>query len=273
MEDLRGKNAVVTGASHGVGVHIARALASEGVHLVLAARSAEQLAGVAEEIRQLGVRAVDVPADVTRAADRAAIVAAAEQHLGPIDILVNNAAIIEWSRFEQEEPGDIGLIIETNLLAPLLLTRLVLPAMVERRSGHIVNHGSLAGKIAIPFEATYDASKGGLHQWSMALRQELEGTGVGVTSILPSYITEVGQAADHGVLPPRSSGPVSPERVASAVIEAIRDDPPQIIVRSTPTRPLLALGELFPGFAARLMKSMGMDGLHRGLADRRERSF
>ena len=61
--------------------------------------------------------------------------------------------------------------------------------------------GSLAGKIAIPFEATYDASKGGLHQWSMALRQELEGTGVGVTSILPSYITEVGQAADHGLEP------------------------------------------------------------------------
>ncbi|MGD8684917.1 MAG: SDR family NAD(P)-dependent oxidoreductase [Chloroflexota bacterium] len=273
MEDLRGKNAIVTGASRGVGVHIAHALASEGVHLVLAARSAERLADVAESVRRLGVRAVDVPADITRATDRAAIVAAADQRLGQIDILVNNAAIIEWSRFEQEDPEDIGLIIETNLVAPLLLARMVLPAMVQRRSGHIVNHGSLAGKIAIPFEATYDAAKGGLHQWSMALRQELESTGVGVTSILPSYITEVGQAADHGVMPPRLSGPVSPERVASAVIEAVRRNPPEIIVRSTPTRPLLAVGELMPGFAARLMRSMGMARLHRGLADRRERSF
>ena len=253
MKDLRGMNAIVTGASRGVGVSIAAALASEGVNLVLAARSAERLAEVAERIRRDGVSVVDVPADVTVPADRASIVAAAEKHLGHIDILVNNAAIIEWSRFEREEPADIGLIIETNLVAPLLLTRMVLPEMVRRRSGHIVNHGSLAGRIAIPFEAVYAASKGGLQQWAMALRQELAGTGVGVTTILPSYITEVGQAADHGVVPPRLSGPVSPDRVASAVVGAVRRNPPEIIVRSIPTRPFLALGELIPGFGGRLM--------------------
>jgi short-subunit dehydrogenase len=273
MRDLRGRNAIVTGASRGVGVHIAHALASEGVNLVLAARSADQLAAVAERIRRQGVRVVDVPADVTVAAEREAIAATAEQHLGQIDILVNNAAIIEWSRFEREDPGDITLIIETNLVAPLLLTRMVLPGMVRRGSGHIVNHGSLAGKIGIPFEAAYAASKGGMHQWTTALRQELEGTGVGVTSILPSYITEVGQAADHGVVAPRLSGPVSPDRVASAVIEALRRDPPEIIVRSIPTRPLLALSELVPGLGARIMRSMGLVRLHRGLASRRERSF
>lgn len=273
MRYLRGKNAIVTGASRGVGVNIATALASEGVNLVLAARTEDQLAGVADRIRREGVRVVAVPADVTVAADRAAIVAAAEQHLGRIDILVNNAAIIEWSRFEREEPEDIGLIIETNLVAPLLLTRMVLPEMVRRRSGHIVNHGSLAGKIAIPFEAVYAASKGGLHQWATALRQELAGTGVGVTTILPSYITEVGQAADHGVVPPRMSGPVSPDRVASAVIEAVRRNPSEIIVRSMPTRPLLALGEIIPGLTARVMRSMGLTRLHRDLAERRERSF
>ncbi len=228
MRDLRGKSAIVTGASRGVGVSIARALASEGVNLVLTARAADQLSRVTEQIRRQGVRVVEVPADVTVAADRAAIVTAAELHLGQVDILVNNAAIIEWSRFDEEEPEDISLIIETNLVAPLLLTRMVLPEMLRRRSGHIVNHGSLAGKVAIPFEATYDASKGGLHQWASALRQELEGSGVGVTTILPSYITEVGQAADHGVVAPRLSGPVSPARVASAVIEAVRRDPPEI---------------------------------------------
>ena len=273
MEGLRGRNAIVTGASRGVGVHIARALASEGVNLVLAARSADRLADVAQELRRMGVQAIDVPADVTVAADRATIVAAAEQHFGRIDILVNNAAIIEWSRFEREDPEDISLIIETNLVAPLLLTRMILPEMVRRRSGHIVNHGSLAGRIAIPFEAVYDASTGGLQQWSTAIRQELAGTGVGVTSIVSSYVTGVGQAADHAVDAPRASGPVSPDRVAAAVIEAVRTDPAEIIVRSIPTRPLLALGELIPGFSARVMKSMGIVRLHRGLADRRERSF
>ncbi len=228
MKDLRGRNAIVTGASRGVGVYIARALASEGVNLVLASRTGDQLAAVAERIRAQGVRAVDVPADVTVAADRAAIVAAAEEQLGGIDILVNNAAIIEWSRFEQEEPDDIRRIIETNLVAPLLLTWLVLPEMLRRRSGHIVNLGSLAGKIAIPYESVYDASKGGLQQWSMALRQELAGTGVGVTSVLPSYITEVGQAADHVGDMPRLSGPVSPDRVAGAIVEAVRRDRSEI---------------------------------------------
>ena len=264
---------MVTGASRGIGVHIARRLASEGLNLVLVARSADQLANVAEETRRQGGRVVDVVGDVTVAADRAAMVAEAERRLGQIDILVNNAAIIEWSRFQKEEPADVDRIIETNLSAPLHLAGLVLPGMLERRSGHIINMSSLAGKVGIPYEAVYAASKGGLLQWTTALRGELEGTGVGVSSILPSYVTGVGQAADHGVVVPRVAGAVSPDAVAVAVVKALRSDAPEVIVRSMPTRPLLALGELMPGLGARVMKSMGLVSLHRRLADRHERSF
>jgi len=273
MEDLRGKNAVITGASRGVGVYIARALAAKGVNVALVARTADQLARVAQDLGNMGVQAIDVPADVTVAADRSALVAEVERRLGQIDILVNNAAIIEWSKFEQEEPADIGRIIETNLMAPLYLTRMVLPGMVERRSGHIINIDSLAGKVGIPFEAAYAASKGGLLQWSSALRVELEDAGVYVTSVLPSYITEVGQWADTGLVAPRLAGAVSPRSVAAAVVQALRGNPPEIIVRSMPTRPLLALGELIPGIGARIMKSMGLVSMHRRLAERHERSF
>jgi short-subunit dehydrogenase len=266
METLRGKNAIVTGASRGVGVYIARALASEGVNLVLAARTAEQLESVARDLSQLGVQAVAIPTDITQAADRDALLAGAERQLGQIDILINNAAVIEWTPYAEQESQQIARIIETNLMAPLFLTRGVLPGMLERHCGHIVNNVSMAGKKGIPFEAAYAASKAGLLEWSSALRIEFEHTGVGITSILPSIITKVGMSANHGMPAPRLAGAVPPEPVAKAVIKAIRYNPQEIIVRALPTRPLLALAELWPELGDMMLKIMGVVKLQRRLA-------
>lgn len=268
MDNLRGKNAIITGASRGVGVYIARALASEGVNLALAARTTAQLESVTQDLSQLGVRVVAITTDVTKQADRDSLLAGAERQLGPIDILINNAAIIQWIPFAEQESQQIARIIETNLMGPLFLTRQVLPGMLERHSGHIVNNVSMAGKRGIPFEAIYAASKAGLLEWSNALRVEFENTGVGITSILPSIITEVGMSADHGVPAPWLAGAVPPEPVVKAVLKALRHNPQEIIVRTMPTRPLLALTELWPELADWILKMMGVVELQRHLATR-----
>ena len=274
MDALRDKSGIVTGAAHGIGVPIAHALAAEGMNLaVVDKREDDSLAAVAGDLRSKGVKVIEITADVTVPADRAAIIDEVEQSLGPIDVLINNAAIIEWTRFVEQDVEHIGRIIQTNLLAPILLGRLVLPGMVRRGSGHIVNHASLNGKRGIPFDAVYSGSKAGLIQWSNAMRVELEGTGVGMTSVISGFVTEVGMSADHGVPAPRLTGPIPPRKVVEAVLQALRDDPPEIIVRGLPTRPLLAVGELFPRFADPLLKWSGAVELHRRLAELHWRSF
>jgi short-subunit dehydrogenase len=273
VKELRGKTAIVTGAARGAGVHIAAALAAEGMDLVLVDRAADALVMVANDIGRTGARVVHVVADVTSETDRRSIVDAAAQWSGHADALVNNAAIIEWVPFERQDPEHIARIVETNLLAPLYLSRMLLPGMLERRCGHIVNHGSMSGKRGMPYTPVYGASKAGLVLWGEALRMELKGTGVGVTAVISTFITEAGMSADHGLPAPRYSGPVSPGRVARAVVRALRQDPPEIIVSSMPIRPLLVVTDLFPRLSDPVLRATGVAGLHRRLGERHHQSF
>ncbi len=181
MKELRGKNALLTGGSRGIGLFIGRALAAEGVNLALAARSADPLRRAARELSAMGVRAMALPADVTDESSRRVLIERTEAELGSIDLLVNNAGIDQWILFARQKQEDIRRIIEVNLLAPLFLTRLVLPGMLERGRGHIVTISSLGGKKGAPYEASYAASKAGLIEWTNALRLELEGSGVGAS--------------------------------------------------------------------------------------------
>jgi short-subunit dehydrogenase len=256
---LAGRTGIVTGAARGIGAVTARALAVEGVNLTLFDRDGDGVTDVAREIAELGVRAIPVHGDVTNADDRARLVSVAEQELGPVDVLVNNAAIIEWVPFVQQSADRITEMVETNLTAPLLLARAVLPQMVQRRTGHLVTLCSLEGKVGIPHTATYGATKAALLVWNAALRAELDGSGVGVTAIAPGYVTGAGMWAAWNLPAPPLSGPVTPEKVANAVVRALRDNPQEIIVRSTPTRPLLAVAAIRPEIAGWLLKVMGID--------------
>jgi short-subunit dehydrogenase len=259
VKDLRGKVTLLTGAAHGIGAVTARLLATKGMNLALVDRDPDPLADVADECATLGVQAVPIRADVTDAEGRSRVLATTERELGAIDVLVNNAAIIEWVPFVEQDPDQITRTIDTNVTAPLQLARAVLPAMIQRRSGHLVTLASLEGKVGIPHTATYGATKAALLIWNAALRSELDRTGVGVTAIAPGYVTDVGMWAAWGLPAPAMSGPVSPEQVAQAVVRALRDNPQEIIVRSTPTRPLLALAALRPEVAGWLLKAMGID--------------
>ncbi len=259
MDALVGKAAILTGAAGGIGAVIAMAMASAGADLTLVDRDADRLEAVAAQATGRGVHAVAVRADVTDETDRAKLVAATLDHFGRVDILVNNAAIIEWTPFVSQDPAQISRIVETNLTATLLLTRAVLPGMIARGSGRVVSLSSMEGKVGIPHTATYGATKAGLLLWTAALRSELEGTGVGITAVAPGYVTEAGMWAAWGLPAPRLGGAVTPGRVARAVLRAVRDNPQEIIVRSTPTRPLHALAALRPELAGQLLKVMGID--------------
>ena len=151
MENLRGANAIVTGASRGIGVYIARALAKEGVNLALAARSTTELETVRAEMEALGVRAIAIQCDVAKAADRAELVRRTDAELGSIDILINNAGIERVARFDEALESDILDTLTINLEAPMLLTRAIVPGMLARNRGHVVNIASGAGKVGVAY--------------------------------------------------------------------------------------------------------------------------
>jgi len=273
MRNLQGATAIVTGGSRGLGPYIARALAREGLNIALAARDGERLEAVRTEIEGLGVRAIAVPADIQSPEDRARLVERTTAELGPIDVLVNNAGIEPTAAFvEIAEPAIVDTIA-TNLTSTLLLMRLVLPGMVERRRGQVVNMASMAGKIPIPYDSIYSATKFALVGASHAVRSELRGSGVGVSVICPGFIAAAGMYAnavdETGVSAPAIAGTSKPEQVAAAVVRAVRHDVPEVIVTPATGRPLAWLAAVAPQFGQTMMRRTGVEGVFKQMAERR----
>jgi short-subunit dehydrogenase len=260
MKFLRGRNAIVTGASRGIGVHIARALANEGVNLTLAARSAEELTAVRDEISRLGVEALAVPCDVSNADERAALIMHSEAELGPTDILINNAGIEASGNFHSTDPGALQRVLDVNLTAPMHLIRQVLPGMLQRGRGHIVNISSAAGKAGAPYMGVYCASKHGLVGLTHSLRAEYYDAPVGFSVVCPAFVTDTGMYdrwEQEGVSAPKVVGSCSPEAVVKATLRAITKDKAEVLVNTPPLRPLITLFSMAPGSAPRLFKTLG----------------
>jgi short-subunit dehydrogenase len=270
MNNLKGKNAILTGASRGIGTYIAREMAGHGINLVLAARSAEALESVRQDCERFGVKAIAVTCDVTSRADLERLVSSAEREFGRIDILVNNAGIELVERLRYLSFDQIDQQLTVNLNAPIWLTRMVLPGMLDRKSGAIVNVASLAGKGGVAYSTIYSASKHGLVGFSEGLGLELDGTGVTVGVVCPGLVDEAGMWATHkqaGAKAPPMAGQVSPQKVADAVMRAI-GGVPEVLVNATPMKPLLAFGSVAPGMKRRLLRVMKIDTLFREEADR-----
>ena len=277
MRKLKNRVAIITGASRGLGPYMARALSAEGAHLVLAARSMPELEAVAEEIRAGGGRAIAVQADVVSPADRANLVEAAKTEYGRIDILVNNAGIEITAHFELQPAEEIERVIEVNLTASILLAHLVLPSMLERKSGHIVNIASLAGKVAVPYSAPYAASKAGLIGFTESFRAEFRKRGVSASAICPGLVSEAGMYKDmqdrSGVKENFLAGTVTPAKVASDVVKAIKRDRPEMLEYRGFARPIAALAETMPGVFERVFPVFGTHRLFEQVADAREREL
>lgn len=189
--DLEGRVGVVTGAGRGIGREIARSLAGEGMSLLLLARTGSQVRELAEELTSYGGKMLPAAVDVSDPAAVERVVQHAEQQLGTIDLLVNNAAVIESRevRFWDGDPAEMWRVIETNLRGPLLMTRALLPPMVQRGHGHVVNLVSRARAATATGTYTgYAVSKRALSVLTQSLVGPLEGTGVVVLDVLPGLV-------------------------------------------------------------------------------------
>jgi short-subunit dehydrogenase len=264
MFPLRGSTALLTGASRGIGALIAPALAAEGIDLVLAARDAQKLERVRAQCAAFNVAVGVVAADVSLASDRERLV----REAGAIDILINNAAIQKTSALVEQTASDIEGQLVTDLLAPIELTRMVLPGMIERRRGVIVNVSSMSGKVATPYNAIYAAAKHGLNGFTASLRHELQDTGVHAGVVCPSFVGETGMWANTGQRAPAMMREIRPERVVRAVF-AVLEGADQVLVTPRPVRPLLALRELFPAIEGFYLRRMGILDALRGRGGKR----
>ena len=273
MTSLAGRLALVTGASRGIGVFIAEALARESMRLVLVARSRDQL----EEVRSR-IGGTEVSCYALDLSDRRAledlVPKVAERH-GDLEVLVNNAGLQRTEFYEGAELDLIEQVIAVNLTAPLLLSRLVLPGMLARDSGHIVQVSSIAGLGPAAFDEVYGSTKHGLVGFSRSLRASLKtrGSNVSASVICPGHVSDVGlharDAERFGVLRARGLGVSRPASVADAVVDAIRDDRGEVLVDPQPLRPLLSLGALFPGTLERAAAWLGANDYQYAIAKKR----
>ena len=256
MRTLTDRVVLITGASRGLGVAMARRFAREGSRLALAARSGSDLEKVKGELEEHGAKALAVPADVSDLESLRAMLKEVESALGPVDVLVNNAGIEEVFDFEKVTPERIEQIVQVNLTGTLWLTRLVLPSMIERRAGHICNISSLGGVTPYPHNAVYAATKHGLVGLSRSLRMELEEHGVEVSVICPGFV-EGGMFLEWGRPALKSAGSVTPEDVAVAVVRAVRENKGEIIVTKGLGKMARATFATAPELAAKMMKRVG----------------
>jgi len=179
------RTALVTGASSGIGAAIAEALGALGWSVAIGARRIDPLKQVAAQIEAAGGTAFAHELDVSKLGSIEAFVAASEQSLGPIDTVVSNAGTSTPGRLFELSEDDLRREIDTNLLGPMLLTRLMLPNLIERRSGDLVFISSQNAVIPRPLQLGYTATKAGLEAMVRVLQMELEGSGVRATTVRP----------------------------------------------------------------------------------------
>lgn len=275
MKDLQGRTALVTGASGGLGVHIAKRLAQEGMDVAVAGRRQEALEEVVAELRRLGVRAAALVADLSDLANVDSLIADAQTALGPVDVLVNNAGIETVGAFTSHTEQELTEMVNVNLTAPMLLTRRLLPDLLARGRGHVVFIASVAGKVGPAYNEPYAATKAGLIGLTQSLRAEYRDSPVGFSVVCPGFIAGDGmyeRMAKQGHRSNRLMGETTLEKVTDAVVRAIENDRAELIESGTPLRPLLALGQLSPGLVERIAPRFGVTELFKGVAETRERA-
>jgi short-subunit dehydrogenase len=238
---LAGQTAAITGAARGIGRATAAAFLRRGMRVAIGDVDLEAAERTAAE---LGTRAVALPLDVTERASFAAFLDGAEEQLGPLDVLVNNAGIMPLGRFVDEDDETARRIVDINLHGVILGMKLALERMLPRDQGHIVNISSQAGKFGAPGGATYSATKHAVVGLTEAVRGELHlmGAHVDVSYVMPFVVnTELGS----GLGKARGMSSLEPEDVAEAIVEALQHGTVDVWVPKSAKRQFL-FGSLLP---------------------------
>ncbi len=275
MKIEAGQTVLLTGASGGLGVFMARAFADLGTNLALVAYPGTGLDTLRHEVEQRGVRALTLAYDLRDPARRHSVVEQVRKEFGRVDILVNNAGVEFTSAYHELSEESIRDTIAVNLEAAMVLTWLVLPEMLHRRSGHIVNISSLAAKAGPAFQEPYAATKAGLVAFTSSLRATYRQAGVSASVIVPGFV-EAGIYAklkkESGCTAPLLLGTSSPDAVVGAVIRAIERDKLEILVNPIPVRPLLAFAALFPSLGEWAISKTGANDFFRRVVEAPKRA-
>jgi hypothetical protein len=253
---LRDKVAIVTGASSGIGWATALALAKQGARVALAARRESSLLELADEIEKLGRKALVLATDVTQREQVEAMAQAVLSQWGRIDILVSNAGEYIRVPIVDLDPADLQRSLDVNYFGGVYCIKAVLPHMLAQKSGHIVTVTSMDGKIGLPPDTPYVSAKFALTGFVEVLRQEVSDHGISVTNVLPGRVDTV--MIEHlrfSWISPK----ISPESVASAILDAIRKRKPIVIV--PPQAKLLYYINVFaPKLSDRLSRFFRLEG-------------
>jgi short-subunit dehydrogenase len=244
MNELANRTVLVTGATGGIGAQIASRLHAEGASLVLSGRDRANLEGMATELAP----ARFVVADLSQKDEVERLVTAA----GEVDVFVANAGIPASGQLVSFSVEEIDRTLNVNLRSAIVLARLLVPAMVSRGNGHIVLIASIHSKLPAALVSVYNATKFGLRGFGLALGKELQGTGVGVSVINPTFVREAGMWAETGVNPHPLAGQVTPDEVAAAVVKAIKENRAEIDVAPLSARLAVNAPRLVGSWAGRL---------------------
>ncbi len=230
MQNLTGKNALITGAGKGIGRATAIAFAKEGINVGLLGRTAANLEAVTKELEEYGVNVTMATADV---ADNESVIAAVEHiksELGPIDILINNAGVGKFGKFLELSPEEFKNIIDINLMGVYYVTRAVLPEMIERETGDIINISSTAGQKGAPVTSAYSASKFGLLGLTESLMLEVRKHNIRVSALTPSTVA-TDLAFAENLTDGNPEKVMQPEDLAEVMVAQLKLHP-RILVKS-----------------------------------------
>lgn len=229
--DLTNKRILLTGATGGVGELVALKLAQKGANLVLVGRNQHKLNALQSSIQQAGGQALTIQADLNQPSVAGQIANQATQYLGQIDLLINNAGVLDFIELQDQTDARIAEMIQTNVTALIQLTRAVLPSFQSKNQGHFVFVGSIFGSLGFPHFATYCATKFAVHGFSQALRRELVNTKIGVTYIAPRGIeTPMNDANTVAMWAKTGNAMDSAEKVATVIIQALEKEKQEVFI-------------------------------------------
>ena len=268
MSRIKNSVVLITGASRGLGRQLAMGIAKKGGRVIALARNEDKLKELVSEIHEAGGEAIALPADLTDLPALACVAQKAEQVWGSVDILINNAGCVNFLPLQDYSLEEMQKLFNLNVLSGIELARLLLPSMLSKKKGHIVNVSSISGKVGSPYGNVYAASKAALINWTHAQRIELQQSGVFVSLICPSYLSGLGAVVDLGLKTPKLIPKNQPERVVRLMIYAIETNQAEAVIVPGffPARPLLALSQMFPTLQDHFFGGFGVTQSHRECA-------
>src|SRR6516164_502111 len=268
----KGRTALVTGASRGIGPLIAAQIAREGGHVVLTGRSATDLKAVVAGLAAEGADTSFIPADLTEPGTAETLVQAVERQRGGIDLLVNNAGGDPLREFHTMTIDENLRTLQLNLMAPVALTHAALDGMLRRGRGHIVNISAMAGRVSFPYTEVYAAAKDGVIGFTRVLRSDYHALGVSASVLILGAIRGAGQGQrmldESGV---KASGFMAPaESVARAVMKAVTKDRAELVIMPGPGRLMRAVMDYFPGLGPALNRAAGASSTMQKIIEQRD---